>query len=180
MRSAQQRSTDQSIGHEIAEAATVSILDILDTVFQRRTVTAATDGSRHREGLNMGISTKRKENKKDNTNLTPLPVDTRELCCTPVVCACVSCKIRNQRTQENYRGMHLVYDIIFNILYIIYYVLYMIYDLLSIIYYLLFMIHYLLSIIYDLLYMIYYIHYLFYIVYELIYIIYCILYMIYQ
>ena len=64
----------------------------------------------------MGVSINRKGNKKDKTNLTPLPVDAR---CTPIVFACflcalkfscarVSCKIQNPRTSIKYPGLHLV------------------------------------------------------------------------
>ena len=41
------------IGHEIAEAATVSLLGVSYTVFQRKNAEAATAGSRHGEGQNM-------------------------------------------------------------------------------------------------------------------------------
>ena len=58
----------------------------------------------------MVIRTNRKQNKKDNTKLTPLPVDPCELFFAPVefLCTRVSCEIRNPRTRGNYCAMHLV------------------------------------------------------------------------
>ena len=60
-------------------------------------------------------------NKKDNTKLTPLPLDTKRIilyaCYVRSLCMCLvefpclqfSWEIRNPRTWEKYRVMHLVY-----------------------------------------------------------------------
>ena len=50
----------QSIRRRIAAEVKVSWPAILDMIFQRRTAAAVAAGSRHGEGQNVGISTKRK------------------------------------------------------------------------------------------------------------------------
>ena len=66
---------------------------ISDAVLQQWTAAAATAGSRHGEGQKVGVSTKRKGNKKDKlkTKLTPLHIDAREIlhvCYARSLCLC--------------------------------------------------------------------------------------------
>ena len=51
---------EDECGGDTAEVLTVSILAVLDTVFQKRTSAAAMAGIRHVEGQKLGIGTNRK------------------------------------------------------------------------------------------------------------------------
>ena len=62
-------------------------------VFQWKTAAAATSRSRYEESQKVVISTKIKWNKNDNTKLTPLPDDPRELCYMHILLACFVCAL---------------------------------------------------------------------------------------